>query len=135
MPIRVRGLNDLNRKFRVLRGTGLQRITSETVTEGAEEVLRVARRNRFGFTNRTGRLRRSLRIEQARDERGRFKSGVQLIAKTPYAYWVEFKRRTKDRRPGPPYWLGRALRIARRRAERRMRDTAAREITREWRRG
>ena len=98
MPLEVRGLNDLNRKFRVLQGTRLQRITSETVTAGAEEVLRVARRNNFGFINRTGRLRRSLRIEQARDVRGRFASGVHLVARTPYAFWVEFKRRTRDRR-------------------------------------
>ena len=134
MPIRVRGLTDTRRTLRRLRGTRIQRIASQTVTEGIEEVYRTARRAGFGFVNRTGRLRRSLRIEQARDVRGRFATGKQLTARTPYAYWVEWKRRTRDRRPGPPYWLSRALQVARRKVARRMRRTARQGIEREWRR-
>ena len=133
MPVEVQGLGDVRRTLRRLRGTGLQRITSETLIAGAEEVVKTARRRNWGFTDRTGRLRRSLRIEQARDVRGRFRRGLQLTAKTPYAYWVEWKKRTRDRRPGPPYWLNRALFVARRRVRRKMREAARQALVREWR--
>ena len=135
MPIEVQGLGDVRRTLRRLRGTDLQRITSETLISGAEEVVKTARRRNWGFTDRTGRLRRSLRVEQARNVRGRFTQGVQLVARTPYAYWVEWKRRTRDRRPGPPYWLNRAIIVAQRRVRRKVRRDLYRAITRIWERG
>ena len=113
----------------------VQRIVSPALMEAADEAFKIARRNRFGFVNRTGRLRRSLRIEQARDARGRFATSIQLVASTPYAAFVEFKARSRDRRPGPPYWLARAFRLARNRIRRRIRAGIRARLRQSFERG
>ena len=94
-------------KFKRMRTrNGLQRITTAPLLDGAEDVLRFVKRRNYGFKNRTGRLRRSMRIEQARDRRGRYATGYQIVMRAPYAAFVEFVKRTLDKREGPPYVLG-----------------------------
>ena len=110
-----------------LRRTAASRVVvSAPVKAALTEVKREAERRGFGFTDRTGRLRRSLRMEQNRDARGRYQTGWTMVTRVPYAVFVELKRRTRDRRPGPPYWLAPATR----RALARVRRTLRREISR-----
>ena len=115
----LRGNRRLARKLQRMKD--IQRIHGPAVERAIKPVWRVARRRGFGFRDRTGLLRRSLRIERARTRIGRFAVGWQLVASTKYARFVEFRQRTRDRRPGPPYWLNRALGIARRKARNELR--------------
>ena len=125
----------LARKFkRLSTRDGVQRVVSPALFEAAEEAFRLAKRRNWGFTDRTGRLRRSIRLEQARDFRGRFTTSVQLVARTPYAFWVEWKQRTRDRRPGPPYAIVRAWRLKARRTARRAARLVGVNLRREFRR-
>ena len=105
-----------------------QRITSPAARRTVRRAWKIARRRGYGFRDRTGLLRRSLRIEQARDRKGRFETGWQLVASTRYAAFVEFRRRTRDRRPGPPYWLGRAFAQVRKRMPRDLADEVRRNV-------
>ena len=107
----LRGNRRLARKLQRMKD--VRRISGPAVERAIKPVWRIARRRGFGFRDRTGLLRRSLRIERARTRIGRFAVGWQLVASTKYAHWVEYRRRTRDRRPGPPYWLHRAMQVAR----------------------
>ena len=127
----ARQVDRLNKRLRRLETRGTQRIARDVNNAVIDEVEKTARRSNFGFVDRTGRLRASLRREQSRDARGRFVSGVALVARAPYARYVEFKRRTRDRRPGPPYWLGEAVRRAMSRVERRATSKARSALARE----
>ena len=118
----------LERSLRYMERKGTQRIAENVAQDLAEEAFKIADDPTVGFVNRTGRLRASLRIEQARDVRGRFKSGKALVASTPYAAWVEFRARTIDKRRGPPYWFGEVMRRLRRRAQRRARKEAEKTL-------
>ena len=104
--------------FRYMDRKGVQRVADNMAREVAQEGLKLAKRRGFGFTDRTGRLRGSVRLEQARSLRGRFKRGYALVARTPYAAFVEYRRRTRDTRRGPPYFIGRIVQLLRRRARR-----------------
>lgn len=128
----VKGNVALVRKMQ--RMQNVRRIASPAGKVAVNRAWKIARRNNFGFRNRTGLLRRTLRIEQARTPRGRFATAWQLVAGTSYAAFVEFKRRTRDRRPGPPYWINRAFRIARRRMQRDLARRLEKDIAREARR-
>ena len=130
----LRLTGDRKLRAKLARMQNVQRIASPAVRDALSEAEKTAKRSGFGFVNRTGRLRGSLRIEQARDVRGRYATAWQLVAGTPYAAYVEWKRRTRDRRPGPPYWLHRAVMLARRRIERRLTRNMKRELGKEARR-
>lgn len=126
----------MSRKLRQLGSRrGANRIASPIAEAAVVEAYKVAKRRNFGFTDRTGRLRRSLRVEQARTSEGRYASGWQLVAAAPYARFVEFRRRTRDRRKGPPYWIGRAFELARRRMTRAGAQAGRTAVVREARRG
>lgn len=117
-------------RLRQLAGSDelVQRIVSPALHDAMQEAYGIALRSNFGFVNRTHRLRRSLRIEQARDVRGRYSVSVQLVASTPYAAYVEYKRRTRDKRAGPPYWLERAFHLAESRMRARLRASVSRSL-------
>lgn len=129
----VRDLERINRSIRYFERTGTQRIAEDVADEVLGEVEQLARRRGFGFIDRTGRLRRSLRIEQSRDVRGRFTFGKALVAKTPYAAYVERRKRTRDKRRGPPYWLGEAVRRVLARANQKVKQAGERSLAREVR--
>ena len=95
-------------------------VVSHPTKRALEVVKREAEVHDFGFTDRTRRLRRSLLLKQRRDQRGRFVHGWQLLTHVPYAVFVEYRQRTRDKRPGPPYWLARAAERARKRMVRRL---------------
>ena len=98
------------------------------------EVEREAEKPGRGFKDRTGRLRRSLRIRQLRQARGRWTTGWELVSLVRYAVFVEHRRRTRDRRPGPPYWLEPAVRRALTRVRRTLRRDVRRGIAKSTRR-
>ena len=134
MPAELRGGRALRTKLRRMYSRrGLNRITSEPLENAIDIAHKQASRRNWGFTDRTHALRASLEVEQVRDERGRYQTGVQLVASTPYARFVEWKRRSRDRRPGPPYWLNRAFALAQRRMMREIRRELTRNIGREAR--
>ena len=117
------------RLIRTLQGMDdNQRITSPAARKTVMRAWRVARRRGYGFRDRTGLLRRSLRVEQARDRRGRFQTGWQLVASTRYAAFVEYRQRTRDLRPGPPYWLNRAFGQVRSRLPRELAQEVRRNV-------
>ena len=114
--------------FRYMARTGVQRVARNVAKDVADEGLKLAKRPGLGFVDRTGRLRASVRLEQARDVRGRFRSGYALVARTAYAGYVEYRRRTRDRRRGPPYFIGEVMRRLRRLARRRAVASAQRAL-------
>ena len=87
-----------------------QRLATPAIEAGAELFLREAKKPTVGFKNRTHKLRNSLRVITGRGGGGRFISALEVTAQTPYAAFVEHKRRTIDKRRGPPYWFGEVLR-------------------------
>ena len=125
----------LARKFKRLSTVdGVQRVVSPALFEAAEEALRLVKRRNYGFVDRSRKLRKSIRLEQARDFLGRYTTSVQLVAATAYAFWVEWKKRTIDKRPGPPYYLTRAWQLKARRMARRAGELVGVELARELRR-
>ena len=114
IEVKVHGAKEVAATFRRLASTRVRRrIVQPGLREGAGLVVQKAQQPGFGFTDETGRLRRSLRIEQARDARGRFASGIAIVTRVRYANIVEWARRPRGRRAGPPYWLHRALELQR----------------------
>ena len=101
MTVVTKGFRALDRGLDRL----MDRVTVRATTSVAEEIYKKAKRRRYGFTDRTGRLRKSLRIQKGRRNTAKVIAGGGGIR---YASFVENKPRTRDRRPGPPYWLGRA---------------------------
>lgn len=57
------------------------------VLEKAGEIAASARRTR-AFTDRSGRLRNSITVSQARGATGLFGTGYQVVAEAPYSFWV-----------------------------------------------
>ncbi len=129
--VQVKGHRKLRKKYRGM--ANVARLASPAVKDSLGEALKTAKRRNFGFKDRTRRLRQSLRVEQARDVRGRFATAYQLVANRRYAGYVELKPRTKDRRPGPPYWLARAVALARGRIERRLQRDMRKRVRQEAR--
>ena len=79
--------------------------------KAAEEVARVAKRPNYGFTDRTGNLRRSIRADfPARDARGRFTSDLaaSVVAGNRIAFYAPF---VEYRWGGRYSYLRRALRV------------------------
>lgn len=133
MAVKVTGAKELRR---TLSGANVHGVVVAASRAGAIKAKGLAERPGFGFTDRTGRLRRSVRIEQARDQRGRFTAAFRLTSNVYYAPFVEHKRRTRDRRRGPPYWYGRLTRDPyRRQIEDAMATAALKEIDARFARG
>ena len=109
MGVKVTGVKPLRQ---ALSRQTTKRIATAAARAGAQKAFELASRRGFGFDDRTGRLRSSLTIEQARDSRGRFTAGFELVSRVRYAPYVEFKRRTRDRRRrvNGGYWLRRLTR-------------------------
>ena len=76
------------------------------VEDAAKPFVKQARTGNYGFTDRTNRLRNSLRTTFQRI--GKNKHVYRVFTKVPYAQSVEWALRFRDTRPGPPYWLNRA---------------------------
>lgn len=116
--LRVTGDKRLVRKLRRLGDAG--RTAEPAVEEAAETVKTVAQRRGFGFRDRTGRLRRSVRVTTTET-----RTGAEAVVGTnvPYAAPVEARQR---RRGKPPYWLGPAITKARRKLLDAMGDGAGR---------
>ena len=135
--IRVRGTRALNARInKVRRGAG--RLSTDALEEAYKPLEQKLRRKRYGFTDRSGALRRSLKVEK--DRRSSTKTGLKITANAKnkrgeaYAAAVEYKRRTKNRRPGPPYWLGRAIATTRKAIEKRLAKATEKALARTARR-
>lgn len=63
-------------------GSGADR----NIKQRAHNVARLARA--YAPQGATGRLRRSIRVSQSRDERGRFSFGYEVSVNVPYALYV-----------------------------------------------
>lgn len=108
MAVKVTGAKEVRRALGDERGaTTLLSPAVAASRAGAIKAKGLAERLDYGFTDRTGKLRASVRILQVRDAGGRFGSGFTLESDVFYAPFVEFKPRTIDKRLGPPYWFGR----------------------------
>ena len=130
--IRVRGNHELARKFRRMAFQSSKRITTPSLERGAEDFIKLILRPNWGFTDRTKKLRLSVDHEPLRE--GGKQVGLRVVAGRDavndrgqrYAGFVERRQRTRDSRPGPPYWFGRAWRIVQKRVARKVN----REVTR-----
>lgn len=133
--VTVRGADELSDKLnKMYSRRGLNRIAAGPVRDSLRLAYFQANTRNWGFTDRTGDLRASLRMEQARDVAGRFATAWALVAATPYARFVEWKARTIDGRPGPPYWLNRAIELKRALIERRLAEGVETTLAKEARR-
>ena len=126
----LRGGHTLGREFRTLATE--DRITRPTLERGAEDFVRRILRPNWGFTDRTKRLRLSVNHFTQR-EGGNVTSliitaGARNERGQEYGGFVERKRRTRDGRPGPPYWFGRAWRNAQKQVARDVQREAERRV-------
>lgn len=135
MAATLTGDRELVRKFdRMGSRSRLSRMAARPLAEAARVALRVARRRGFGFTDRSGRLRQSIGLVRTQVAEGRHVTTARLVATAPYARYVEWRPRTRDARPGPPFLLHRAMRIARQRVVRTLHRELRESIEREARR-
>ena len=123
----------MRRTFRTLAAQTERRITTPTLERGAEDFVRRLLRPDWGFTDRTKRLRLSVDHEVVR-EGGNVTSltvtaGARNRRGQPYGLFVERKPRTRDTRPGPPYWFGRAWRNAQKKVARDVQREAERRLS------
>ena len=133
MSVTLRGDKALKRKFRRMGSrSGVARIARRPLLNTMRKAEEIAARPGFGFTDRTGRLRSSLRLVYRR-------SGDQmralLTANRYPGVFVEFKRRTLDSRPfeAGGYWLRRAVALAYRRERRDLQKDIRKSIQKEFR--
>ena len=127
----VTGTRALKRRLARLRDPA--KLVGPTARKALRSTQKRATRRGFGFADRTGKLRRSTRIVQER--LGRYRTAWKLVSDADYAINVETAKRTRDGRPGPPFWMGRAWRATARRLPRTIAAGVAKVIARTVGRG
>lgn len=103
-------------------GSAIARRMAAAGMDALEARLRIPN---TGFTDRKGRLRKDLIRASAEQDAVVVET---LTARQWYARIVENTPRTKDQRPGPPYWVGPALKHIERRGGDAMNEAARARI-------